>query len=184
MIAIIFAKKSQRLVGKHNMDICGERLIERVSRIVIESHLFKETVLFTKDSSLISKYCRIEIDRTDGILIDSILYCLEKHKEFLAVGGDMPYIDYSLIDNIIKKYSGTPITYIAEGFYQPLFTVYNNKLYNPMNKYRAGGGESISEFLRTSAVETLNTGSEKLKSINYISDLEQARKILCANNTD
>jgi molybdopterin-guanine dinucleotide biosynthesis protein A len=168
MKAIIFAKKSRRLRDKHTMDLCGEHLIDRVSRIILESHLFQEIILFTKDSLLASKYCITENDTTGGILIDSILYSIEEHTEFLAVGGDMPYIDIPVIAEIIRNYSGTPITSKSDGFYQPLFTVYNEKLYKSMKEYRNSGGESISRFLGISALKTLNFGSDKLRSINFI----------------
>ena len=184
MIAVIFAKKSQRLKDKHTMDICGEHLIDRVSRLILESNLFQKIILFTKNPLLSSKYCVTENDATEGVLIDSILYSIEKHKEFLAVGGDMPYIDKVLIDKIIKSYSGSAITCTAEGFYQPLFTIYTEKLYKPMKEYRNNGGESASRFLGTSGIQTLRVESEKLRSINYMSDLNEARKILCSKKND
>jgi molybdopterin-guanine dinucleotide biosynthesis protein A len=179
MIAIIFAKKSQRLSDKHSMDLCGERIIDRVSRIILESHLLQEIILFTKDSSLSSKYCTTEDDTTDGILLDSILYCIGKYREFLAVGGDMPYIDITIIDEIVRNYSGTAITCKSDGFYQPLFTVYNKKLYKSMKEFRNSGGESMSRFLGISDLQILNFGSDKLRSINYMSDLNEARRTLC-----
>lgn len=181
MIAIIFAKKSQRLRDKHSMDLCGEHLIDRVSRIILESHLLQEIILFTKDSSLSSKYCRTEDDTTDGILIDSILYCIGKYREFLAVGGDMPYIDDALINRIISNYAGNAIGYTSGGVYQPLFTIYTGKLYKPLIEYRNGGGESISRFLSNSGIETINADGDKLRSINHISDLDEARRTLCGS---
>ncbi|MCL4453988.1 MAG: NTP transferase domain-containing protein [Candidatus Thermoplasmatota archaeon] len=182
MRAIIFAKKSQRLRDKHSMDLCGERLIDRVSRIISQSHLFEEIIIFTKDPSVSSKYCRTEYDATDGILIDSILYCIEKYRRFLAVGGDMPFIDVSLIRSIISNYHGDTIACTSGGFYQPLFTIYTEKLYKPMREYRNSGGESISRFLSTSGIESIDADGNKLGSINYISDLYEARKLLCNGN--
>ncbi|WMT51006.1 MAG: NTP transferase domain-containing protein [Ferroplasma sp.] len=182
MIAIVFAKKSQRLMGKHRMDLCGEPLIERVSRIILQSSLFDEIILFTKDPSVSSKYCRTEYDATGGILIDSILYCIEKYRRFLAVGGDMPYIDASLIRSIISNYHGEAIACISGGFYQPLFTIYTEKLYKSMKEYRNSGGESISRFLSISGIETIDVGGNQLQSINYISDLYEARRLLCGGS--
>ena len=182
MRAIIFAKKSQRLRDKHSMDLCGERLIDRVARIISQSHLFEEIILFTKDTSVSSKYSRTEYDATDGILIDSILYCIEKYGRFLAVGGDMPYIDVSLIRSIISNYHGDTIACTSGGFYQPLFTIYTEKLYKPMREYRNSGGESISRFLSISGIESIDADGNKLGSINYISDLYEARKLLCSGN--
>ena len=47
-------------------------------------------IIFSPD---LAKIAVTEEDNTNGILFDSILYCLEKYQEFLAIGGDMPYID-------------------------------------------------------------------------------------------
>jgi molybdopterin-guanine dinucleotide biosynthesis protein A len=181
MIAIIFAKKSHRLTDKHSMDLCGERLIDRVSRTIVQSSLFRETILFTKDSSLCSKYGRTEHDTTGGILIDSIIYCIGKYQEFLAVGGDMPYIDDALINGLISNYAGNAIAYTSGGVYQPLFTIYTGKLHKPMMDYRNGGGESISRFLSNYGIETISADGDKLRSINHVSDLDEARKLLCGS---
>ena len=72
MIAIIFAKNSQRLQNKHNMEICGEKMIDRISRTLSETGRFCNIILFTKNFSLKSNFAVTEEDNTNGILFDSI----------------------------------------------------------------------------------------------------------------
>lgn len=181
MIAIIFAKKSRRLENKHSMELCGEPMIDLISRKLLESGHFEKIILFTKDNSLKSKYAIIEPDNTAGILIDSIIHCLEEYGEFLAVGGDMPYIDQETIAGIINSYNGESIAYTSGGYCQPLFSIYSIDLYRALVKYRMKGGESISRFLNGSGVKLIEGNQEKLKSINTIKDLMEARKNLGCN---
>jgi len=181
MIAIIFAKKSRRLENKHSMELCGEPMIDLISRKLLESGLFEKIILFTKDNSLNSKYATVEQDNTAGILIDSIIYCLEEYREFMAVGGDMPYIDRETISGIVNSYNGESIAYTSGGYSQPLFSIYSIDLYRALVKYRMKGGESISRFLKGSGIKLIEGNQEKLKSINTTKDLMEARKNLRCN---
>ena len=45
---------------------------------------FNKIILFTRDYSLKSRYAVTDFDRTDGILIDSILYCIGKYHAFFV----------------------------------------------------------------------------------------------------
>lgn len=178
MIAIIFAKNSQRLQNKHNMEICGEKMIDRISRILSETGRFSNIILFTKNFSLKSKFAVTEEDNTDGILFDSILYCIERYHEFLAIGGDMPYIDKESIENILDNYKGNSMAYMSDNFYQPLFAIYSTDVEQPMLKYRKNGKGSIRKFMDEYSVSYLEGDQEKLKSINTEKDLIEARKNL------
>ena len=178
MIAIIFAKNSQRLQNKHNMEICREKMIDRISRILSETGRFSNIILFTKNFSLKSKFAVTEEDNTDGILFDSILYCIERYHEFLAIGGDMPYIDKESIENILDNYKGNSVAYMSDNFYQPLFAIYSTDVEQPMLKYRKNGKGSIRKFMNEYSMLYIEGDQEKLKSINTEKDLIEARKNL------
>ncbi|EQB73587.1 MAG: molybdopterin-guanine dinucleotide biosynthesis protein A [Ferroplasma sp. Type II] len=179
MIAILFAKESRRLKNKHSMELCGETMVDRIARILVESGYFENIILFTRDYSLKSRYAVTDFDRTDGILIDSILYCIGKYHEFLAVGGDMPYIDRDITGKIVNGYEKHSIAYDSEGFCQPLFAIYSMDIYEPLKEYRRAGGESISNFIRKSDMKCIVGLSGKLKSVNTVEDLMEAREKLC-----
>jgi molybdopterin-guanine dinucleotide biosynthesis protein A len=160
------------------MKIGNEPMIDRVSRILLKSGAFKEIILFTKNFSLGSKYAVAEMDSTNGILIDSIIFCIQKYGEFLAVGGDMPYIDEKLIYRILDNYRGRGLTFISEGHYQPLFTIYNEGLYESLVEYRRGEGSSISAFMGQAKMDTIEDNTGRLRSVNNYEDLIEANKIL------
>ncbi len=178
MIAIIFAKNSERLKDKHNMEICGETMINRISRILYESKIFDRIILFTKNHSLKCSYCSIIYDDTGGILIDSILHCIKTYNEFLAVGGDMPLIDYNIIDNLIKSYNKKMIAYKNGNYYETLFSIYNMSVYSSLKNYRDSGNESISKFMSLYNTDYIEVNTLKLKSVNYYDDLLMVRKYL------
>jgi molybdopterin-guanine dinucleotide biosynthesis protein A len=178
MIAIIFAKESERLRNKHSMDLCGEKMVDRVSRILLESKYFDKIILFTRDFKLgISNGVTVH-DNTHGILIDSLIYCIEQYHEFLAVGGDMPFIDNDLIKCLMENYRHRSIAYFNNGYYQPLFAIYTNDIYENIKKYRMSGGESINRFMKEFNVPAVDGMQKKLASVNTMADLVNARKQL------
>ncbi len=181
MIAIIFAKKRTRFEKKHSAMLCNETMINRISRILYESSFFTEIILYTKDSDLNSKYAETVIDASEGILINSILECVGKYHEFLAIGGDMPLIDYTLLKKIIEKYNKKPVTFKNSETYEPLFTLYKMKIYNELKEYVDNGYKSINKFIEKNDFDIIleNKGDErKLKSVNYFSDLINIRNFL------
>ena len=52
-------------------------------------------------------------------------------------------------------------------------------IYEPLKEYRRAGGESISNFIRESDMKCIEGLSGKLKSVNTIEDLMDAREKLC-----
>jgi len=178
MIAIIFAKNSERLKNKHNKIICNETMINRISRILYESKFFDRIILFTKNYSLKCDNCDIIYDNTDGILMDSILYCIKNYHEFMAVGGDMPLIDYEIINKLFKSYNKKTLTYKNNGYYETLFSIYNYDIYNDLNNYRISGNNSISKFMSLYKINYIEINTLKLKSVNYYDDLLMVRKYL------
>lgn len=176
MIAIIFAKESERLPNKHSMELCGETLVDRISRVLYESGYFNEIILFTKNLKLSISHGITVKDNTQGILIDSLIYCIEEYHEFLAVGGDMPFIDKELIKYIMENYSKKSVAYFANGYYQPLFAIYTSDIYENIKEYRMAGGESINRFMKEFNVPAINGDPEKLTSVNTMKDLIDARK--------
>jgi molybdopterin-guanine dinucleotide biosynthesis protein A len=179
MIAILFAKESRRLKNKHSMELCGETMIDRIARILLESGYFKNIILFTRNYSLKSRYAVTDFDRTEGILMDSIIYCIGKYHEFLAVGGDMPYIDRDITGKIVNRYEKHSIAFDSGGFCQPLFAIYSMDIYEPLKEYHRAGGESMSNFIRELNMRCIQGTPEKLKSVNTIEDLIDAREKLC-----
>ncbi len=177
-MAVIFAKNSERLKNKHNMEVCGETMINRISRILYETKIFDSIILFTKNYSLECNNCNTVCDYTNGILIDSILYCIKTYNKFLAVGGDMPLIDYDIINKLIKSYNGKAIAYRNSNYYEPLFSIYNMSIYNNLKKYRDSGNGSISKFMSMYSINYVEINTLKLKSVNYYNDLLIVRKYL------
>ncbi|MEM0139501.1 MAG: hypothetical protein QXZ44_02680 [Ferroplasma sp.] len=176
MIAVIFAKKSERLPDKHRMAICGRPMISYISEILFNSKLFSKIILFTKDAGLECKYCDKAIDATDGILIDSLIYCIENYKNFMAVGGDMPLIDRPMLYKLINSSNGNTLPASNYGYYEPLFAIYGTDIYESIKNYRLSGNESISKFFELDKLKALDMDTFKLKSVNTYSDLLFARK--------
>ncbi|KJE50003.1 MULTISPECIES: molybdenum cofactor guanylyltransferase [Acidiplasma] len=178
MMAIIFAKKSERLKDKHNKIICNETMINRISRILYETGLFDKITLFTKNFSLQCKYCDVLYDHTNGVLINSILYCIKNFKEFFAVGGDMPLIDHDIIKELIDNYNKNTVSVLNHNYYEPLFSIYNYKIYDKMENYINSGGSSVKKFMELNNISYIKKDTIKLKSVNYYDDLIFVNKYL------
>ncbi|AAT43878.1 molybdenum cofactor guanylyltransferase [Picrophilus oshimae] len=173
MISIIFAKKSERFPGKHHAMICGEEMIKRISRIINESMLFDKIILYTKDETLYSEYCDIVIDKSKGTLIDSLMSCLKEYSEFLAVGGDMPLLDYNILKYLMDNYTGRSLAVSSYGFIQPLLSIYNKSIINDLDKYILSGSKSIYKFIMKSNFKILNINTFKTMSVNTLNDLKE-----------
>ncbi len=178
MIAVIFAKRSIRLPAKHHIMICGEEMIDRVSRILYESKIFDRIILYTKDETINSRYCEVVIDHSNGILINSVIECLKIYSEFLAIGGDMPLIDYDLLKIIIDAYDKRPVSLSSYGIIQPLLSLYNNLILNSLNSYIMSGGTSLYKFILNNDFKIINVNTFKTMSVNTSIDLIKIKRYL------
>jgi len=179
MMAIVFVKRSQRLPGKHNLNICGKKMIQMVCEILLDSKKFDEVIIYSKDILLKCDLCDIVNDYTKGVLIDSLIAAIDEYNNFLAVGGDMPFITSTLINLLLDEYVGKPAALISnEGIIEPLFAIYNKTIIKELKEY-SSTSKSIYPFVSRRFM-LINAGdlSQSLKSINTYDDLGEARKIL------
>ncbi len=179
MKAIVFVKKSERLPGKHSMDICGKKMIQMVCEPLIANERLDEVIIYSKDPSLRCDSCKISMDNSAGVLIDSLIAAIKEYGTFLAVGGDMPFINDHIINLILNEYVGIPIAMISsEGIVEPLFAVYNRNILKEFSEY-SSISKSIYPFI-SRKFKLLRAGklSSSLMSINTNDDLEEARKLL------
>lgn len=179
MRAVIFAKQSERLPGKHMMDICGQPMIKRIHDTLHHTGFFDDTVIYSKYPELEISGCRIEKDRTQGTLIDSILSAISSFDEFLAVGGDLPLLDRKIISKMIMSYHNDPIVAIdRDGTVEPLLAVYNNSIYDDLLNF-SHGSKKIYEFVgkRFKPILLDDELSSRLLNVNTLEDLKKARTL-------
>lgn len=178
MKSIIFVKWSERLPGKHHLQICGHRMIDIVCRVLKESGLLEEILIFSKDETMSSKMCNVVYDHTQGVLLDSIIDAIKTYRNFLAVGGDMPFIDSNLIGRLLDEYAGKPVAYVSEdGQIEPLLAIYNSTILKDITEY-SNRSKALQPFI-SSRFKLISAGddSNKLRSVNTMDDLEVARRI-------
>ena len=177
--AVIFAKQSERLPGKHTMDICGQPMIKRIFDTLLRTGFFNDTLIYSKYSDLDVSGCKIERDRTQGTLIDSLLSAIAEYDEFLAVGGDLPLLDRKTISIIVRSYHNDPIVAInPDGTVEPLLAIYNDSIYDDLLSY-SRSSKRIYEFVgkRFRHIVLDSEFSSKLLNVNTMEDLKMARKL-------
>ncbi len=180
MKAVIFVKESERLEHKHLLEICGEAMLSRVDRILKETRLFEEVIVFSKYERLQLKNLRVVNDSTEGTLIDSITNALEKFNVFLAVGGDLPLIDIEVVRTILEAYGGKPVAAVdADGIVEPLFAVYNHSILDSLVEF-SKQNRNIFPFITESfdLVHLNETQSRKLLNVNTNEDYDTANKMI------
>ena len=121
--AIIEARMgSSRLPGKSFMDLCGEPLIKRVVDRIKCSKKIETIVLATttndKDDILedFSQEENISCYRgSEDNVLERVLFAAKQFsiKNIIELHGDNPFLDGSLIDNVIKKYETYKCDYIS-----------------------------------------------------------------------
>ncbi|MGC8645763.1 MAG: molybdenum cofactor guanylyltransferase [Thermoplasmata archaeon] len=176
--ALIFAKESERLPGKHLLEVCGEPMLARIYRILNSCNLFEDVLVYSKYKDLPLKGLNVMKDVTSGVLIDSILSAIDLFGEFLAIGGDMPCINCTLISKFLGEYEGVPIAAKdSTGFPQPLFAVYNRTIYENFRKHALEDRRIYPFLIENFRLEPLSEKeSMMLMSVNRRDDLILARK--------
>ncbi len=177
--AVIFVKNSERLPGKHLMEICGEPMVRRIYRNIESTGLFDYIVIYSKYSELAVEGCNVERDQTTGTLIDSILSSIKLHGEFLAVGGDMPFLGADLIFRLVKEYDGRPLSVVdSDGTVEPLLSIYNPSIFDDLYESSRHSKE-IYRFIRERFVllELEQDESSELFNVNTQEDLNKARRM-------
>ncbi len=178
MLAIIFAKNSMRLADKHMRTVCGRPMISFISDNLYNSGIFSEIILFTKNEYINSDNCETVPDKTSGVLIDSIAYCIKEYGTFFAIGGDMPLVDRNLINKLFNNYSNGIRIGKNYGNIQPLFSIYSQIVYENLIKSIKNDEKSMYRFLNNHGHNFIDIDSIRLKSVNYNYDLLFARKFL------
>jgi molybdopterin-guanine dinucleotide biosynthesis protein A len=178
--AVIFVKESVRLPGKHMLEICGEPMLARIYRVLKETGYFEEVVVYSKYRRLELKGLRIERDRTEGVLIDSIISAIENFGEFIAVGGDMPLIDKEVVSKLLDKYDGRPVAAVdCNGILEPLFAIYNNRIYDNILEYSRNNRQIFPFLMKEFSLITMSEEqSAKLFNVNTEKDFEEAREVI------
>ena len=180
MKAVIFVKESERLEHKHLLEICGEAMLSRVNRILKETGLFEDVLVFSKYERLQLTNIKVVNDSTEGILIDSIAKALETFNVFLAVGGDLPLIDFEVIHTVLEAYEGKPVAAVdVDGIVEPLFAIYNQSILDSLLKF-SKQNRNIFPFIteRFHLVHLNETQSEKLFNVNTKEDYETANRMI------
>jgi molybdopterin-guanine dinucleotide biosynthesis protein A len=182
MKAVIFAKPSERLPGKHLMDICGQPMIKMIYNIFVDSSFFEDVVIYSKYESLDISGVNIVKDHSKGTIIDSLISALREFKEFFAVAGDIPLVDREIIEKIMIKYNGFPIAPInTDGIIEPLFAIYNNSILDEMVTHSQKDKRIFSFLERKFILVRLEPiDSVKLYNINTLQDyIDAKKKIRC-----
>lgn len=182
MRAVIFVKESIRLPGKHLLQICGEPMLERIYRILNETRFFEDVIVYSKYPKLEVKGLKIERDRSEGVLIDSIISAIENFGEFLAVGGDMPLIDTEVVSRLLDKYDGRPVAAMDfNGVLEPLFAIYNNTIYDKILEYSRNNRQIFPFLMQEFGLVTMSEEqSARLFNVNTERDFEEAKEaVIC-----
>lgn len=180
MIAVIFAKRSERFPGKHMHMINGKSLIDWVAKKIYDSGLFEKVIIFTKDKEIESSYADIVDDSGEGTLIDSIGDALDLFGEIFAFAGDMPLISVEIIEKMLTKYKGKALCPILpDGHLEPLHAIYNRTIRDEMAQYAKSGRKGVQEFIRSSNFELLQIDDKiPFFNINYPEDVAELINIL------
>lgn len=178
--ALIFAKQSKRLPGKHLMSICGESMLKRIYHTLENTGSFEQVIVFSKYTNLEIDDCTIMRDFSHGTLINSLLNAIEKFDEFFAVGGDLPMLNSDVIYSLLKGYRGIPVAAVDfDGTIEPLFAIYNRIIHDEMLEHSLHDSQIFNFIKRRFQLVTLNKDqSSRLFNVNTSKDLETVRKIL------
>lgn len=184
MKAVVLAKKSERLPGKHMQLVNDNTLIGMVVDKLHSSRLFEEIIVFTKDPDVRAANAEVIIDETEGTALDAIREVVSRYGEIFVVAGDMPLIDAGFISSMLKRYDGMPLFPLhLDGSLEPLHGIYNRKMLLLMEEYLETGKKSLRGFLERCTFDTIKIGKEDENSffnVNYESDMEKLRKELKA----
>ena len=177
MKAVLFAKPSKRLPGKHLMDFCAEPMIKRIFRTLESTGLFERVIILSKYDNLGIEGCRVEKDESKGTLINSLVDSIKILEEFIAVGGDMPLLDADIIENLVGHYHGRPVAAAnSDGLIEPLFAIYNASIFADLLEF-SKKSRKISPFVeeRFELVRMDPEQSAKLANVNTLEELNNAR---------
>lgn len=117
MIAIIPVKLSERLPGKHLLNVDGKAIIEHVLEKV--SGVF-ETYIYSKMDIPLP-----HIHDDSANIMDLVYRLRKKYGTFALIGGDMLFFTREDLLTLRNAYSGYPVVPSdGEGDYEPMFSIY------------------------------------------------------------
>ncbi|MEM0130363.1 MAG: NTP transferase domain-containing protein, partial [Thermoplasmatales archaeon] len=157
---------------------CGEPMILRIYRVLSSCEFFDNVIVYSKYQELPLAEVKIIRDLSSGVLLDALISALESFGEFLAVGGDMPYLTCRTVSLLMNNYDGIPVAAADySGFPQPLFAIYNRNIYVELKAYSLHE-RRIYPFLHR-YFKIINLGEEEssnILSVNTQEELAEARR--------
>lgn len=168
MLAVIPVKLSERLPGKHLLELGGKTILQRIYDKV--SQVF-ETMI----------YSRVDIpmkhvaDQSRNIM--ELVYNLRKeYGTFALIGGDMPFFTDQDLRVIRDSYRGTPVTPVDEtGNIEPMFSIYSGRPEMTSNLREA------LKFPETVYIDRSRFSRYAFFNINTMDDYETAKKLMIEN---
>lgn len=180
---VIFAKRSERFPGKHSVKVFDSTLIDIVASRLLQSRYLADVRIFTKDPEIESDLCGVDLDRSEGNIVSSILSALEQYGDIFAVGGDMPCIDQSIIDSMLVAYDGKAIVPQKEDQnFEPLHAIYSADTKQVLKGNISVGKLSIIEYITAVPHTVFHIPRNKdfsFYNVNYPSDLAYIRRNGC-----
>lgn len=164
VIAVIPVKLSERLPGKHLMELGGKTILEIVYEKV--SMVFDAVIYSRMDVPL-----KFIPDRSSDIL-DLVYNLRVEYGTFAMVGGDMPFFTPDDLRTLLSAFRGKPVTPIdSEGNIEPMFSIYAGHPSRTRN---------LREALKTSG--TTYVGRERFSenaffNINTMEDYNRAMEL-------
>ncbi|OWP56837.1 MAG: hypothetical protein B2I17_01750 [Thermoplasmatales archaeon B_DKE] len=178
MRAVIFVKKSVRFPGKHSVQVNGYGMTEGIAKKLVESGLFEEVIIFSKDSGLKSDYGRIITDVSDGTILDSVILAVRKFGNIFAFAGDMPFICIPIVSRMLIEFKGkTLCPRSGDAVLQTLHCIYAGSDLKNLDTYATRGGKSLRDFVKEFAI-AMDYGREDercFENVNFRSDIERLK---------
>lgn len=172
MIAIIPVKLSERLPGKHLMEIGGKAIIEHVYEKV--SRVF-ETYIYSK-VDLPLPYIR---DNSENIM-ELVFSLRKKYGSFALIGGDMLFFTEHDLAVLKSAFNGYPVVPgNGEHDCEPMFSIYAGDPVPTRNLREALAGKNTvyipREIFSKYAFFNINTREDYEKASNLYSALKRKK---------
>lgn len=169
VISYIPVKASERLPGKHMMELCGRPMIE-----IIRSRLRQLGEVIIESRIDLPMPC----ERDDSASIMHLIGELStRNQAFMLVAGDMPFFTSEDVRLLVSRFAGKITVPVHEdGKMEPLFAIYSGRIEpgKSMHSMISGAGfdavdaGSFSEF----AFFNVNTQSEYVKATELCKKLQ------------
>jgi len=188
MIAVILAGgKGRRMKCSYEkplMKVGGVSLIDRVVRAVKSSLAERFFIATSSNTPMTSEHCRImgyDIIHTLGKgFHEDVLELLKKHRAFVSIASDLPFLTADSINCIIKAYRGYSVTGVVELSVIPK-GITPSYIFDFKGKQVSAIGLNIVTNSKRSDVLVLNDPLLGV-NVNTLRELKVANKIARAKN--